>query len=55
MYRKGGIVMKVNGNGQVMLAGILWGTIGIFIWYMEKAGASVEWISFLRVFFHGSS
>lgn len=51
MYRKGGIVMKVNGNGQVMLAGILWGTIGIFIWYMEKAGASVEWISFLRVFF----
>ena len=43
--------MKVNGNGQVMLAGILWGTIGIFIWYMEKAGASVEWISFLRVFF----
>ena len=43
--------MKVNGNGQVMLAGILWGTIGIFIWYMERAGASVEWISFLRVFF----
>ena len=28
--------MKVNGNGQVMLAGILWGTIGIFIWDMEK-------------------
>lgn len=43
--------MKVNGNGQVLMAGILWGTIGIFIWYMEKAGASVEWISFLRVFF----
>lgn len=43
--------MKLNGNGQVMLAGILWGTIGLFIWYMERAGATVEWISFLRVFF----
>lgn len=43
--------MKTGGNGAVLLAGILWGTIGIFIWYMERAGASVEWISFLRVFF----
>lgn len=51
MYREGGVTVKVNGNGQVMLAGILWGTIGLFIWYMERAGATVEWISFLRVFF----
>lgn len=51
MYREGGITVKVNGNGQVLMAGILWGTIGIFIWYMERAGATIEWISFLRVFF----
>lgn len=43
--------MKVNGNGEIMLAGILWGTIGIFIWFMKRDGATAEWISFLRVFF----
>lgn len=47
--------MKVNGNGEIMLAGILWGTIGIFIWFMKRDGATAEWISFLRVFFRGLS
>ena len=40
-----------KGELQVLLGGILWGTIGLFIWLMKAQGACAEWISFLRMAF----
>ena len=45
--------MEYIGFLQIFGAGVLWGTIGLFIRLMEQAGAGAEWISFLRMAFAG--
>ena len=43
--------MKVNGNGEIMLAGILWGTIGIFMDYEKRRRYGRMDQLFARLFF----
>lgn len=45
--------MERIGCLQIFGAGVLWGSIGLFIRFMEEAGAGAGWISFLRVAFAG--
>ena len=40
-----------HGGGLILIAGILWGSIGLFIRWMADAGASTADISFLRMAF----
>ena len=35
----------------IMLAGILWGTIGMFVKVLDAKGSSSEYTTFLRMFF----
>lgn len=48
-------VTRVLGGGelQILSAGIIWGSIGIYVKFMQYAGAGSAWCSFLRVAFAG--
>lgn len=39
-----------QGRIYIAMAGVFWGTSGIFAQYLLKQGVSVEWVSFLRIF-----
>ena len=46
--------MKQKGNNGYLLvffAGVLWGTIGLFVKQLQRCGASPMETAFLRVFF----
>lgn len=43
--------MERKAYGEVLLAGVLWGTIGLFVKILEIVGASSDIISLYRVFF----
>lgn len=42
-----------SGELQILSAGIIWGSIGIYVKFMQYAGAGSAWCSFLRVAFAG--
>lgn len=40
-----------TGEARILFAGIIWGSVGIYVKGMQNAGAGSEWCSFLRVAF----